>query len=313
MRVLVIYFSGCGYTAWAAQKVADTLAKQGNDVAGVLDIEHYAPAEQEQSERHIFLMPTYFFSPPALIVKALRKIPMVADKEAVVIATNAAQQGATTLYVSHLLKARGYKVFGTAEMILPDTFLATQQKPEERLERLKKAEDSLQDLCKKIVGTEAFSCDRNRAYGIITVFVLSIFRRVWGLALISTKDCSHCGMCEHICPMHNIRMQGGRPVFGANCTGCFRCVNRCPAKAIDMSAVSWVLGACGAVVGLAVTRWILMMIFGAFLGTLLSLFGVAYGFIGGVFVGQKIYRKIAQVTLFSKRDRVPCDYLKKGC
>ena len=61
MKVLLVYFSGCGYTFWTAQKIASLLSEQGHTISGVLNLEQYAPAEQEASDRHVFLTPTYFF------------------------------------------------------------------------------------------------------------------------------------------------------------------------------------------------------------------------------------------------------------
>ena len=314
MRVLLVYFSGCGYTLWTAKKMAALLSAQGHDVAGVLNIEQYAPAERESSERHIFLMPTYFFGPPALVVKALNNIPMVADKEAVVVATSGGQQGLTTAYARSLLKDRGYKVIGTASLLMPDTFLFlkfSQQSPEQKLERMKKAEEELKTLCAKCVGTEEFSADRSRAYALISFPFLWFFRRAFGLSFISTDACTHCGQCERECPMHCITLKDGRPSWKANCMCCFRCINRCPAKAIDVSFVSWILGACGAVVGWTLARWIFSFA-GSFLSAFLALIGVAYGCIAGVAVGQKIYRKIAQLPLLAKRRREVCEDLEKG-
>lgn len=313
MRVLLVYFSGCGYTFWAAQRLAACLSAQGHTVSGVLDIEKYAPAEQEKSERHIFLTPTYFFAPPALFVKALRKIPMVADKEAIVIATNGGQQGLTTIYTRSLLTERGYTVVGTTDLILPDTFIglkSSQLTPAQRLAHLKKAENEIKELCKKIVGKTPFSCDRSRAYGLIALPFLWVFRHAFGLSFISTDACSHCGLCERICPMHCILMKDGRPTWKYNCTACFRCINQCPAQAIDMSPVSWILGACGAVIGWMIVRFLFGWL-GSFLSAILALAGLAYGCVGGVAVGQKIYRKIAQAPLFAKRQRIAGPDIRK--
>ena len=310
MKILLVYFSGCGYTFWAAQKIASLLSAQGHTVSGVLNLEQYAPAEQESSDRHVFLTPTYFFAPPALVAKALNKIPMVADKQAVVIATNGGHQGLTTIYVRDVLKSRGYQVFGTAELLMPDS-IPTQKSDGQLLERMKKAEDSLKDLCAKIVGTEPFSCDRSRAYGFLALPFLKILRHAVGLSFISTAACTHCGLCERECPMHCITLKDGRPRWTKNCTTCFRCVNRCPAQAVDISLVSWILGACGAVVGFFAAH----ILFGwlwAFFNILIALVAMLYGGVAGVAIGQKIYLKISQIPLMSKRRRVPCEKIKKG-
>lgn len=44
--------------------------------------------------------------------------------------------------------------------------------------------------------------------------------------------CVGCGTCEKVCPMKNIRLTDGRPVFGKNCVSCGACLQNCPRAAI---------------------------------------------------------------------------------
>ena len=48
------------------------------------------------------------------------------------------------------------------------------------------------------------------------------------------KDCSSCGLCARNCPMNNIRMVDGHPVFMKNCILCVRCSFSCPENAISI-------------------------------------------------------------------------------
>lgn len=45
--------------------------------------------------------------------------------------------------------------------------------------------------------------------------------------------CVSCGKCEKVCPLGNIRMENGRPVWGEHCTHCMACISGCPAEAIE--------------------------------------------------------------------------------
>ena len=49
----------------------------------------------------------------------------------------------------------------------------------------------------------------------------------------STEACVSCGRCAAVCPLGNIRMESGRPVWGENCTHCMACISRCPCSAIE--------------------------------------------------------------------------------
>ncbi|WP_226377679.1 hypothetical protein [Citrifermentans bremense] len=40
-------------------------------------------------------------------------------------------------------------------------------------------------------------------------------------------------MCERICPVSNVLLQAGKPVWHGNCEQCLACIQWCPAKCIQ--------------------------------------------------------------------------------
>ena len=46
--------------------------------------------------------------------------------------------------------------------------------------------------------------------------------------------CKVCNLCVIICPMKNLKYNGGKIEQQGNCTVCYRCVNRCPKQAITV-------------------------------------------------------------------------------
>lgn len=47
------------------------------------------------------------------------------------------------------------------------------------------------------------------------------------------ETCNSCGICEKICPVKNIILTEGKPVWNKNCQMCFACINNCPQNAIQ--------------------------------------------------------------------------------
>ena len=48
-----------------------------------------------------------------------------------------------------------------------------------------------------------------------------------------TEKYTGCGKCEARCPLNNIHLKSGRPVWGQDCTHCMACIAGCPAEAIE--------------------------------------------------------------------------------
>jgi ferredoxin len=49
-------------------------------------------------------------------------------------------------------------------------------------------------------------------------------------AFRATDACIGCGTCEAVCPTNAVRLENGRPVWGAGCTHCMACICLCPKR-----------------------------------------------------------------------------------
>ena len=61
----------------------------------------------------------------------------------------------------------------------------------------------------------------------------AFFKTVSAKKFRATEKCVACGLCEKVCPLKNITLTDGRPVWGDHCTHCMACISRCPKRAIE--------------------------------------------------------------------------------
>lgn len=52
-----------------------------------------------------------------------------------------------------------------------------------------------------------------------------------------TDECVSCGRCAKVCPVGNLQMQNGKPVWEDRCRYCMACLNRCKKNAIEYGIV----------------------------------------------------------------------------
>ena len=100
------------------------------------------------------------------------------------------------------------------------------------------------ELLAKALGDKAFDISPRRRDESIShvaassriVWMFPIYS--WGVPPIVVDFMRHavaatgCGTCMRTCPMYNISMKDGKPLWGNNCAMCLACYHRCPAHAV---------------------------------------------------------------------------------
>lgn len=65
-----------------------------------------------------------------------------------------------------------------------------------------------------------------------------LYAKLQGPTMRAGNSCTGCGLCARRCPMGNITVVNGRPVFGRNCSLCVRCSFSCPVDAISIGLLN---------------------------------------------------------------------------
>ena len=233
---MILYFSGTGNSKYVAQRIADALDEPLCSLNNRIKLGDTAPVET--GGRLIIVTPTYAWRIPRIVREWLRNTTLTGAKQAWFVMTCGGEIGNADKYNHALCQEKGLTCMGTAQIIMPENYIAMFGAPQasEARQIVSKAEPDIDRAIAAIAAGEQFPPTRNNLYdrfmsGPVNPIFYSFF--VKAKAFTASDACVSCGQCVERCPVNNITLQNGRPVWGGGCTHCMACICYCPTEAIE--------------------------------------------------------------------------------
>ena len=263
---MIFYFSGCGNSKHAAETIAaglnDTLvfipeaAREGRY--------EYTLAE---GERLGFVFPVYSWAPPKLVLdfiqKMIVKVPEPVEGPtqnqdglnhvessfstgSMVLpyiyfaCTMGDECGLTEKIFRKAIEKKGWQLNACFSLQMPETYIGMPgfklDTDENAKRKIEAADKAMLEYIPKLQNKESFSKMTVGGMAWLKSHVVNP-----GFNRFATDDskyhvsdaCIHCGKCVKACPLQNISLEGGRPVWHGHCTICMACYHRCPTNAIQ--------------------------------------------------------------------------------
>lgn len=238
---MVLYFSGTGNSRYAAERIAAVL---GDSLVDLNEKIKQGDGKAPPSDGHlVFVTPTYAWRIPRVVEKWIRDAAFDGQNRAWFVMTCGDDNGNAGSYNRKLCLDKGFAYMGTAKLVMPENYIAMFDAPdrEEAAEIIRRAEPETDRAAQRIAVGEAFPEPRIGALGRLKSGIVNrLFyaKCVKADAFLVKDACIGCGKCERLCPMNNIRLENGRPLWGGACTHCMACICRCPKEAIEYGTKS---------------------------------------------------------------------------
>ena len=233
---MVLCFSGTGNSHYVAQRIADALSDPLLRLNDRIKSGDTAPLETGQ--RLILVTPTYAWRIPRLVEDWLLKTELTGAGQAWFVMTCGSEIGNADAYNRRLCQAKSLTCMGTAQIVMPENYIAMFNAPQpgEARQIVARAEPDIDRTIAAIAAGQPFPPPRNNLYdrfmsGPVNPLFYSLF--VKDRAFTVSDACTGCGLCACLCPTNNITLQSGRPIWGGHCTHCMACICHCPAAAIE--------------------------------------------------------------------------------
>ena len=233
---MVLYFTGTGNSRHIAERIAhalnDTLISL-NDRIKSGDITPLAV-----NGRLVLVMPTYAWRIPRIVRDHLLRTELRGARETWFVMDCGSEIGNADKYNRELCAEKAISCMGTAQIVMPENYIAMFSAPQADKARqiVAKAEPDIDRAIAAIQAGECFAPTRNNLYDrLMSGPVNPIFYKcfVKADAFTASDACIGCGQCAKRCPMNNVTLKDGKPVWGRNCTHCMACICYCPVSAIE--------------------------------------------------------------------------------
>lgn len=233
---MIVYFSGTGNSRYCAQCLAEHLNDTTLDAFSFL--RDQIAAELASEKPWVFVCPTYAWQMPRVFADFIRAGRFSGSRDAYFVLTCGGETGNAVQSIAALCNEKGFSFKGLLPVVMPDNYLVLfpAPKPGEAEEKIAAALPVLQQAAQQIAAGETLSSPRA---GILDKLKSGPVNQGMYRFFIKTKPfrttdaCMSCGKCASLCPLGNITLQDGRPVWGERCTHCMACLCGCPVGAIE--------------------------------------------------------------------------------
>lgn len=233
---MILYFSGTGNSEYVALRIAQSLGDETQNLfTKIKDNDH---SRLNSTRPWIVVTPTYGWRLPRLIDSWLQKTDLVGNSDIFFVLTCGGSVGNAGKYLEKLCRSKNMNFRGLAAVIMPENYIAMFEtvSQKEALEIIESSENKIDEIIGKLRADQNLpqmpASFRDRlSSGIINSLFYSLF--VHAKKFYATDACVSCGRCVEVCPLNNINLKEGHPLWGDKCTHCMACINRCPTKAIE--------------------------------------------------------------------------------
>lgn len=233
---MILYFSGTGNSAYAAQRIGaitkDTVVNLFEKIRS-----------NDFSKLHsdcpwVIVTPTYAWRIPRLVQNWLEQTVLTGSRDIYFVMTCGDSFGNADKYLRKFCAAKGLHYMGCMEVIMPENYIAMYSAPQqdEALRIIRKADGVIDRATDLINRGEVFPAP------VITLrgrFRSSVENTAFYPIFVHAKQfyvkdgCTSCGTCVRVCPLNNVKLEAGKPVWADHCTHCMACICHCPREVIE--------------------------------------------------------------------------------
>lgn len=234
--VLILYFTGTGNSEYVAKRIEKETEEASLNLFQKIKDNDYT--ELYSDKPWVVVVPTYAWRIPRIAEKWMEETVLSGNTDIYFVMTCGGNIGNAEKYLKALCSEKGMRYLGCFEIVMPENYIAMFSTPtkDEAVSIIEKAKTEMDKaidfikLGKPFPERHVTVIDKMNS-GIVNDLFYPAF--VHAKKFYATETCISCGLCEKVCPLSNVRLVNGKPIWADNCTHCMACISRCPKEAIE--------------------------------------------------------------------------------
>ena len=236
MNTELFYFTGTGNTLAIARDLARELG--GAQLVSIPAALKTGP--MTEAERVGILFPVYMFGLPVIVAEFCRRLNAGRAEYLFGLANFGGMPGNALGQMKGIFAGRNMPFAAGYGVAMPGNYTPLYGAPPEAAQR--RMFDAEAAEVRRIAG-RIRADDRQtlvRSGFLANAILHGIFYRLNAKRICrmdarfrATSACTKCGICRRVCPVGNIELKEGRPMWLHRCEQCMACLQWCPAEAIE--------------------------------------------------------------------------------